>query len=207
MKFSQMLATAPQKSVTESPLDFMRGAASATQQKVAQSTVGKAVGDVVNAGKMASMAGNLQKAVQHLLQLMAQSKKMQQQPVAETYTFGQYMEAIHQDQLDEGVWDFVKGAGGAIRDKIKASVDNYAAKPSLLKDLYVAGKTASNNANADRARMAATQVGGQIKQTVVQIKQIIQQMGDNGSQALNTALQNVPPETQKEVKMALGLQS
>jgi hypothetical protein len=49
--------------LNEGPMDFMRGAGAESGRKVAQSGIGQAVGDVVNAGRQASAIGNFQKAL------------------------------------------------------------------------------------------------------------------------------------------------
>lgn len=236
----------------EGPLDFMRGAAGAAGQKIAQSGVGRAVGDVVNAGKQASAVGNLQQQIMQFAKTIATIDKLkqaeanvevqgnrqeptmdqpasQQQDAPETggvaqafrtqgkprvrpgkygheWTFDSFLRTLYSDEqkLDEGVMDFMKGAAGAAWGKAAAAVKEYGDRPSIVKDLYHAGKAASDAGNARRTEKKsaeATQVAmKQLEGILAQIKALGPQAG---KQAIMQATQKMGPQGQRIAKMIM----
>lgn len=233
--------------LNEGPWDFMRGAGAAAGQKIAQSGVSRAVGDVVNAGKQASAAGNFQKALSRFAELLSELEKLrpsgertqQQEPTAEPpqvppkqnqqsipantpgvaqafrserkprgvagkysmeYTFNSFLQDTHGEQINEGVWDFVKGAGAAVAGKMRDKINAYADKPSVLKDIYTAGKAASQAGDAqaqaakyDKIKQKAIAVRGQLRQ-------MMSQLGPQGPAILAKGLAQFPPELQHKMK-------
>lgn len=237
----------------EGPLDFMRGAAGAAGQKIAQSGVGRAVGDVVNAGKQASAIGNLQQQIMQFAKTVAMIDKLkqaeanvevqgdrqeptmdkpadQQQDAAPQsggvaqafrtqgkprgrqgkygpeWTFDSFLRTLYSDEqkLDEGVMDFMKGAAGAAWGKAAAAVKEYGDRPSIVKDLYHAGKAASDAGNARRTEMKsaeATQTAmKQLEGILAQIKALGPQAG---KQAIMQATQKMGPQGQRIAKMIM----
>lgn len=160
----------------EGPLDFIRGAgamagqkakagATAVGQRVANSAPVRAAGDVIQAGRQASQVGEIIKKLKVFAQLVAQFDDAAAQagtaPVQEStenkdgpMTFASFMSGIHAEQIDEGIWDFMKGAGGAMAHKARETVNKYAERPSVFKDIYQAGKQASAEGNVKKAEAA-----------------------------------------------------
>lgn len=98
-------------------------------------------------------------------------------------TFNSYLAATHGDQLDEGIWDFVKGAGAAVGSKIRNKINKYAETPSVLKDIYSAGMNASRAGNAKKQSAAQTAMTGKIKQQVALVQQLAAKVGPQATMA------------------------
>jgi hypothetical protein len=221
--------------LTEGPMDFVRGAAGAAGQKIAQSGVGRAVGDVVNAGRQASTVGDLQQEIMKFAKLMARVDQLKgsgqrqeptldqptqqqsspaeqpQQPsqsggVAQAFrtqgkpkmnpkhggswTFDSFLADLYSDgqHLDEGMWDFAKGAGREAWNKAVNKVKEYGDRPSMLKDLYHAGRQASQEGDA---RKATETVKNAKTQALQQLAAVLAQFQKVGPQASRAALQAV----------------
>lgn len=235
----------------EGPLDFIRGASGEAGRKVKNSGLGRAVGDVVRAGRAASaeadanaLRGQLGQAVQKLGQLVARYNELNGNPQDENpqdeqrdnpmpadngqqphqqqtdnvssgntmggqaqafrtttrprgrmgqhgfeYTFDSFMHMTFDDeqQLDEGVWDFLKGAAG---EGVRKMINHYQSKPSVLKDLYHAGREASAQGNI-RSLQKKIQV------QAAQIAALASKMGPQGQAAIKAAIQALPQPLQR----------
>lgn len=176
--------------LSEGPMDYARGLVggmAAAPQRARQTS---AIADLV-------------KAVKVLAQLLGQQAARPQQPQQRPQysnpgatptgapsnmstrqnTFSSFIQQVSGERLDEGVWDFVKGAGAHIRDKAIDKINKYAEGPSWLKDVVQAGKTASQSAEAGRVDQ---RVAAQIKV----IQQMLQRTGGNDPRkALQRAVQ------------------
>lgn len=236
-----------QNHLTEGPFDFVRGAGAAAGQKIAQSGVGRAVGDVVNAGRQASAVGNLQAAVVKFVKLMqevdklspqgsqqqvrqepsmnaAQQQQQQQQqqqkaqprqrvpddaaPAAfrtqnkpkvrrgkygDEWTFDSFLHDLYgsEEQLNEGVMDFVKGAGREAWEKARAAVKSYGERPSMIKDLYNAGRAASAEGDQRRQAERAQQAKQKALEQLAIVLDALKAVGPQAGQALQQVLQRV----------------
>lgn len=234
------------KTLTEGPFDFIRGAASETGRKISQSAPVKAGREIYQAGKSASQAGDarteLNKIAAQLAHTLAYIEKVspmvqkaaqpqqpaaqqQQQPQANprvragvpatgtagptpgamrikhngpSMQFNSFMQALHGDdeQLKEGLMDFMQGAGKAAATKVRDSVNAYASKGgSALSDIYNAGMNAHGDAKAKRAAEEQQQIAAKYAQAKKQASDMLKQMfklaatfGDNsGSELLSAA--------------------
>lgn len=88
------------------------------------------------------------------------------------YQFNSFLQAIHGEKLDEGVWDFVKGAGKEAGTKIRDKINDYAARPSMLKDIYNAGKAASIDGDAKKVEATKAQAKKQVEVILGLAKQL-----------------------------------
>jgi len=88
------------------------------------------------------------------------------------WTFNSYMQAIHGEQLDEGIWDFVKGAGKAVGAGIRDKINQYAERPSVFKDIYQKGLEASQQGDANKAAQAKVALQKQIQSATQQVQQL-----------------------------------
>lgn len=227
MKF-QSISRIEETVVTEGPMDFARGMVGAMGQKVAQSkpvaAVKRQVSDVIQAGRSASAVGDFSKSVQQLAQLIAQydhlgvqaEPTVRQTQTAESmtndaddrrpYTFNTFLQHASGEQVNEGLWDFVKGAGGAIANKARDKISQYAERNrSWLNDVADAGRDIVNSgkaasqagdakkAEAQRANAKAqqTQVGEQIRTMRQQVVTAYHQLGQNAPTVLAQALEKV----------------
>lgn len=139
-----------------------------------------------------------------------QSKKLQMSPAAQqmmqnkakprvamgqqgpSLQFNSYMQSMYGDHLDEGVMDFIKGAGakigGMMRDKINSKVSQGA---SVFRDIYSAGSEASSSADeakaAEQAKTAWNDTQSKIGDATSQIVGILSKFPQNASQLLGAA--------------------
>lgn len=251
--------------LSEGPMDFMRGMASATGQKVMQSrpvqAVKKQVGDVVQAGRTASQVGDMSKLVIQLAQLAktrqqlkaklqsaqvpgqeqqaapAQQPAQQQRPAAVPpnatpaafrttekpkgrmgqhgfeYTFNSFMQDVYgSEQLNEGVWDFVKGAGqaagGKIADKLQQT---FASRGAWLtnavgagKDIVNAGRQASMQGDLKKAQAQLQQVEQQMQALLKQIVASLKQMGDAAPNAVAQIVRGLPEQEQRAMAQLIN---
>lgn len=247
--------------IDEGPMDFMRGAGAMAGRKVAQSApvqaVKRGVGDVMQAGRDASAAGDFSKAVINFAQLYAKYMQMkgsmpqQQEPAAAPeqqagtpagpdvqakqaeiakarqsratppgapeafrttqkpkgrmgqhgfeYTFNSFMQDISGEAINEGAWDFVKGAGAAVAGKAREAINTYANKPSIFKDMYSAGKAASQAGDAKKQAAEFEQVKQQTLQALQALVAQMKTMGDNGPKVLQQAVAKLPQDQQQAV--------
>lgn len=178
--------------LNEGPLDYARGL----------------VGGIASAPQRArqtSATADLVKAIKVLAQLINRAgAQPEQQPPRQQYntlgattvpgqpdnkptrpqvTFSSFVQQVSGEQLNEGIWDFVKGAGAHIRDQAIDKINKYAEGPSWLRDVIQSGKSAHNAAEIKRA-------GQQIAIQVKKIQQMIQQLGGgNPQKTLQRAVQ------------------
>jgi hypothetical protein len=242
--------------VSEGPMDFLRGAAGETGRKVANSGVGRAVGDVVQAGRTASAIGEFEKAVAQFAGILAQRDKLKaalgqvsapdeeqqrQEPTMDTpaqaaptqaapaqpskapanatpdafrttqkpkgrmgqhgfeYTFNSFLQATHGERIDEGVWDFVKGAGGAIGGKVRDAINSYGDRPSMIKDIYTAGKKASAEGDLKAMHAKLAQAEAAAKAALTQLIMTAKGFGPKAQQAVQQAVAKLPREQQSRV--------
>ena len=126
------------------------------------------------------------------------------------FRFEQYLQAVMADELNEGAWDFIKGAGGEAVNKARQWVNNYANRPSLIRDLYQAGKNASaaGNANRQANQQAASvaqqdtqrqQLEHQRTQLIQQIKSLLSKAGPQAQSVIAAALSKLPQDVQQYV--------
>lgn len=116
------------------------------------------------------------------------------------YTFSSFVRDTHGEQLNEGVWDFVKGAGVAAGAKIRDQINNYADRAgSTLSDIYRAGKHASAQGDATRVESQLAQTQSAADQQLAKVVAATQQMGDNGLNALEQSLRKYPQVVQQRV--------
>lgn len=111
------------------------------------------------------------------------------------WSFESYLRLLHtpEDQLDEGAWDFIKGAGNAAVGKVKDQIQSYAQKPSMIKDLYNAGKQASQEGDVKSRAL------NQLKVVVG----IIKKLGPAGLDAEQRAIISLPKNNQRRVTALL----
>lgn len=126
------------------------------------------------------------------------------------FRFEQYLQAVMADELNEGAWDFIKGAGGEAVNKARQWVNNYANRPSLIRDLYQAGKNASAAGDAKRQadQQAASvaqqdtqrqQLEQQRTQLIQQIKALLSKAGQQAQSVIAAALSKLPQDVQQYV--------
>lgn len=118
------------------------------------------------------------------------------------YQFNSFMQALHGEKLDEGMWDFVKGAGGAVRDKI----NSYADKPSVFKDIYAAGQAASAKGDATRSAAKSTAAAEKTQKSVEQAKMQAIQMLRNIMQAASQLGDEAPQVIMNAIRKSGGTQ-
>jgi hypothetical protein len=219
----------------EAPWDFLKGAAGAAGNKIANSAAqrikqyAQPMQDIVQAGQAASQAGNLDKAVRAFVQAYSTYAKvlkavqqnaptltdrveptMGRQPTQQAapatpqepkykprmtpgkygyeYKFEQFMrDQAEAGLLNEGPWDFLKGAAQATGQKISQSGVGRA-----VSDIKQAGAQASQQADARRASEKTT---AQLTASKQQAQQALQQvlaafrvLGQNGPKALQAAV-------------------
>lgn len=232
--------------LNEGPIDFARGVAGAAGQKMGSAARGFAKGvtntvsDVANAGRTASIQGDLDGAVAKLAKLIVQYDQLKvsdseqqntpdqttqpQQPSAQPpqqdrnvggvaqafqtqgkpkarpgkhgpeWTFNSFMQATHGDRLDEGVWDFVKGAGAEVGNKIRDKINSYSERPSIMKDLYRAGTQASAEGNIRSVKENT------LKQLALVI-QALKQSGGDPQQVLQASVQRAVKDPQQASRL------
>lgn len=123
------------------------------------------------------------------------------------YTFNSFIQDMTGEQINEGMWDFVKGAGSAIAGKAREKINAYADKNrGWLNDvadagrgIVQAGRDASAAGNARKAAEQLQQVEQQGKQLLAQVVAAMKKMGDNGRQVLGQAVKSLPPDQQQRV--------
>lgn len=254
------------KRLNEGPLDFLRGAGREAGRQVANSGVGRAVGDMVQAGKAASAEGNARKqreqltaAITQLGQMVVQLQTLQGQPsdenpqdeqrqnpmpadngqqpaqqqtdnvqsgpasaqpgaqssvrrltpkmaaarglgqnrprrVGESVgSFEMFLSASFNDnmQLDEGVWDFLKGAGQEGARKVLAKWQD-AGKNSTLAQMYRAGMDAHESGKVKSLEK-------KVQAQVAAIKQMIATMGPQGWPIAKEIVASLPQAEQQAV--------
>lgn len=101
------------------------------------------------------------------------------------WTFSSFMMATSGEQLDEGVWDFVKGAGSAAGGKIMDKLKKMG-QSSHFADIINAGRTASREGDAASAKKAA-------QQSLNNLAALIKRAGPQGKTLLTTALNQIQP--------------
>ncbi len=79
--------------------------------------------------------------------------------------------------VEEGAWDFVKGAGQAAGKQLQSKIDSYASRPSVLKDIYASGLNAHQTSQRNAEAKSKAQVQQNIEQTAAHIKQIAAKTG------------------------------
>jgi len=104
------------------------------------------------------------------------------------YTFSAYMQQVLGDRIDEGMVDFARGAGSAIGGKIASAVNRYGERPSVLRDIYAAGKKASDAGNAQRNQLAADGLAERTKRQGKIVIQLLAKLGPRANEALRTAV-------------------
>lgn len=123
------------------------------------------------------------------------------------YTFSSFMQATHGERIDEGVWDFVKGAGNAVKSKVSDKINSYAnGAGNTFRDIYKAGQEAS--AQGDKQKEAA-QLGQAKQQAIGLLRKIVDIMkqvgGDRSPQMLKNATGKLPPDLRDKVyKVIVG---
>ena len=213
--------------VTEGPLDFIRGASKATGQKMAQGAkqVGQRIAqsapvqagrEVVQAGRTASAVADLQRLVLQFAEMLktydqlnprqqAEPQQAAQPQQAQPQTEGQltlsaFLEQTHGSEITEGVWDFVKGAGAAVGGKIRDRINKYADQPSVLKDIYAAGKQASQQGDERSRERKFDEHSKKCSEVRTQICKMITQLGAQGASAFEQALQQLDVKTRTRIK-------
>jgi hypothetical protein len=119
------------------------------------------------------------------------------------YTFNSFLQDTHGEQINEGVWDFVKGAGAAVGGKIRDKINAYADQPSVLKDIYHAGKAASQAGDARAQGAKYQQAIVQAKQLRDQLRQMLQQLGKQAPAVLAKAVSQYDPKLQMNLQKHL----
>jgi len=234
----------------EGPLDFARGFGREGVRQVKNSGIGRAVGNMVQAGRDASAEADakavqtqLIQSVQQLGQLVAKYNQLTgqvpdevpqgddlpdnprpadngQQPHQQQkdnvkmgvpdafrttqkpkgrigqhgfeYTFDSYLRQVYgtEEQLDEGFWDFLKGAGkeGARAgvEKIKTALNP---EKSTLAKMYRAGRQASHDGNVRNIQAKMQQVAAQIAALAEKVPQ--------KEAAIRSAIAQVPQPLQR----------
>lgn len=114
--------------------------------------------------------------------------------------FNAYLQATHGEQIDEGVWDFVKGAGSAIAGKMKEKINSYAnGAGDTFRDIYKAGAKASTEGNARATQQKYDQVGAQIQQIGKNLLSQLKAFGPKGPEVLKAAIAKLPQQVQMRV--------
>lgn len=202
--------------LTEGPLDYLRGAA----QQVAP-----AMRNVAAGGRQASAAADLLKAVKVLAQLVQQDTASQasrqaspaptqpgvqasgttsQMSTRPQMTFSSYLQDIEGDRLDEGVWDFVKGAGAEVGRQLKQAF----APDSALGNVLNAGLQGHRD-GAARRLSKRTQAQLKVVQQILQrtsspqnaLRRALKQAGVSGAVA-NKVFSMVFPSAQQRPQQA-----
>jgi hypothetical protein len=123
------------------------------------------------------------------------------------YTFSSYIQDLSGEQINEGMWDFVKGAGGVVADKAREKISAYAERNKGFlnkvadagKEMWQAGRDASTAGDAKKAAAQLEQVRQQAKQVLGQIVAQVAKLGDNGDAVLKKAVATLPPQHQQKV--------
>jgi hypothetical protein len=265
------LKTVRCETVTEGPMDFLRGAAGAAGQKVATGArnVGAAVAntarDIHAAGQQASLQGDLQAALVDLAKTLfvldklktnaaganageqhqqAEEPPQQQQQQAEDPTlannpfrtpknvptqqkprastvnrsgaypgygpqlqFSSYLQATHGERIDEGVWDFVKGAGSYVGSRIKDKINRYAGTTGeVLNDVIKAGRQASAEGDQRKLGEQLQQTQAAAQQKVKSVLGMVEKLGPNGAAMLKAAVAKIDPRMQRRLAYVQPLQ-
>lgn len=116
------------------------------------------------------------------------------------YTFNSFIHDMAGEQINEGMWDFVKGAGAAVADKARAKINDYAERNKNWltnvvgagKEVIDAGRQASAAGNAKKATAQFAQVDQEAKQQLTAIVDQITKLGANGQNALKQAISTLP---------------
>lgn len=155
-------------------MDYMRGAAR---------QVRPAVERMRQSGQESSANADLIKAISGLVKLIQQQPAAQPaQRVEPTLTLSSFLQHVEGDQLNEGAWDFVKGAGRAVKQKIQDQIKAYGDRPSFLKDVVNSGMQAHR---AGSAQASSQRIPNQVKI----IQQILQRIpGANQGVILRNAV-------------------
>jgi len=119
------------------------------------------------------------------------------------FQFGEFMQAVYSgQQLDEGAWDFIKGAAGHASELVKDKISAYANKPSALKDIYQAGQRRSQLADTQKQRanqqLQVVQRRNQITATTNQLLNLLNKLSPEArSKAMVAALRKLPTAQQQ----------
>jgi hypothetical protein len=122
----------------------------------------------------------------------AQKPRMVMKNGQQQYQFSSFMQAVHGEQLDEGVWDFAKGVAGAAGDQIRNKINDYASKPSIFKDIYAAGQQASADGNQRKQENVLSQklaqAQAQTKTLLSKLLDLAKTFGDQAPAVLTAAI-------------------
>lgn len=117
--------------------------------------------------------------------------------------FGEFLSHTYSgEKLDEGMWDFIKGAGKEVGKKINDKLSAYAERPSVLRDIYQAGKKTSQVADQRRsneqARQAEMQQRVQLSRMMNQLVNLVGQMPQQArNDVLYLTIRKLPPALQQ----------
>lgn len=239
--------------VNEGPSDFMRGAFGELRNKTAAASqrfrqqASQVGSDIMNAGRQASLRGEVEKLVASIAQMMQPETpapdaariepSMEQEPQSKQANsavpspskanasmtvdqnpkyggpsqpynyrymqFGEFLSRTYSgEQLDEGMWDFLKGAGQEVGKRISDKLTSYSQRPSALRDIYQAGKKTSQVADQRRAndkeRNAEMQKRVQMSRAMNQLVNLVSQMNPQArNDVLFLSIRKLPPALQQ----------
>lgn len=169
MKVNELLTN----QIDEGAFDYLRGIGKAAGNKFydKMSEKGRQVMEPLRqvhaAGKDASLRGDLTKKINQQVQQLAQSFS-----TIQTRTPG--AENVPESHVQEGFWDYLRGAGSAAGQKAQSGaaavgqaakrVGNAVAQP--VKDIHAAGQQASQQKDLARARLTRQQATRALFQTI-----------------------------------------
>lgn len=136
-----------------------------------------------------------------------QKPKGQMGPQGFQYTFNSFLQDTHGEQINEGVWDFVKGAGAAVGSKIRDKINQYGQKASTITDIYRAGVQASREGDQRRQGQKAEQAKQQALELLQQLVDKLKGFGDKAPQVLANAVAKLPQPQQQRVYKTLARNS
>jgi hypothetical protein len=131
------------------------------------------------------------------------------------YTFNSFIQDMSGEQINEGMWDFVKGAGGAIADKARQKIDSYAQKNrgwlndvvDASRDIIQTGRGASAAGDLKKAMAQLEQVNTQALALKKQLLDMMRQFGDNATNILGQAVSTLPRNQRDHVYALLTTKS
>jgi hypothetical protein len=124
------------------------------------------------------------------------------------YTFNSFMQDVYGgEQLNEGVFDYVKGAGaaagGKIADKLQQTFGSrggwLTSAVNAGKDIMAAGRAASAAGDLKKAQAQFQEVDAQSRALMKQIVDSLRQMGEAAPQAVSQIVRGLPQQDQQVI--------
>lgn len=112
------------------------------------------------------------------------------------YTFSSFLQATHGERIDEGFWDFVKGAGSAVGSKLRDKINAYGDQDSMLKSVVNAGKQASVQGNQRKMQDNLVQAEADASKALQQVIAMTKRFGGTAQEAVKRAVSKLPQDLQ-----------